>query len=138
MNVGPYLFFDDKCSDAMKFYETALGGELVMMFYKDIPGGKCPPGMENKVMHAALKKGPFVLLASDMPAEMKPIQGTNVHAIVNCDAAEDVDRFHKSLTVGGSSSQEPHEAFWGARFAVLKDRFGISWMLNFDRNVPKV
>ena len=26
-----------------------------------------------------------------------------------------------------------HNSFWGARFGMLTDRFGIRWMFNFDK-----
>jgi PhnB protein len=27
-----------------------------------------------------------------------------------------------------------HDAFWGARFGMLTDQFGINWMFSYDRN----
>ena len=44
MNVEPYLFFDGRCEEAMNFYKTALGAEIVCVNrFKDAPdSGSCP------------------------------------------------------------------------------------------------
>jgi len=69
MQVQPYLFFDGRCEEAVEFYRSALGAEVVMvMRFKDSPDppppGMVPPGPE-KVMHAALRVGDAMVLASD-------------------------------------------------------------------------
>ena len=45
MQVQPYLFFDGRCEEAVEFYRSALGAEVVMLMrYKDSPDPP-PPGM---------------------------------------------------------------------------------------------
>ncbi|MGE5171670.1 MAG: VOC family protein, partial [Rudaea sp.] len=70
MQVQPYLFFDGRCEEAIEFYRKALGAEVQMvMRYKDSPEppppGMVPPGSENKVMHASLRIGDSIVMASD-------------------------------------------------------------------------
>ena len=62
MQVQPYLFFDGRCEEAMKFYRKTLGAKVEMLMrWKDCPetcsAGSIPPGSENKVMHAAFQSG---------------------------------------------------------------------------------
>ncbi|HEY8311990.1 MAG TPA: VOC family protein, partial [Gemmatimonadaceae bacterium] len=52
---------------------------------------------------------------------------------VTCDNDEEVDTLYRPLVEGGTETMAPHDAFWGARFAMLTDRFGINWMLNHER-----
>ena len=70
MQVQPYLFFDGRCEEAIEFYRKTLGAEVgMMMRWKDspepCPEGAIPPGSENKVMHAAIKIGDALVMASD-------------------------------------------------------------------------
>ena len=59
MQVQPYLFFEGRCEEAIEFYRKALGAEVTMLMrYKDSPEpDMCPPGAEDKVMHAAFRIG---------------------------------------------------------------------------------
>ena len=70
MQVQPYQFFDGRCEEAVEFYRSALGAEVTMLMrFKDSPEphqpGMCPPGAENKVMHASFRIGDTTVLASD-------------------------------------------------------------------------
>jgi len=43
--IQPYLFFNGRCDEALEFYRSAIGVEvLVLMRFKDSPGPP-PPGM---------------------------------------------------------------------------------------------
>src|SRR5437660_9831722 len=70
MQVQPYLFFDGRCEEAIEVYGKALGAEVAtLMRFKDSPEpaqpGMCPPGSENKVMHASFRIGNTTVMASD-------------------------------------------------------------------------
>ena len=86
MNVQPYVFFDGKCEEALEFYKGAIGAKVEMvMRFSECPDksqpGSIPPGVENKVMHAAFKVGDTQILASDGHSTGKPtFQGFGAHA----------------------------------------------------------
>ena len=61
----PYL----ECETAFKFYEKALGGEIVAMLHladapPDVPR---TPETANRIIHARLKVGDRVLMGGDAP-----------------------------------------------------------------------
>ena len=75
--VQPYLFFEGRCEEALNFYRTALGAEVTMLMrFKDSPEppkpGMCPPGAEDKVMHACFSIGDSKVMASDGRCEGRP------------------------------------------------------------------
>lgn len=77
MQVQPYLFFEGRCEEALDFYRKTLGAEILMLMrYKDNPEpsveGMCPPGSEDKVMHASFRIGETTLMASDGLCNGKP------------------------------------------------------------------
>ena len=69
MQVQPYVFFNGRCEEAMKFYGEKLGAEvLFQMRFKDAPpaaGQAMPPGNEEKIMHTTFRIGSTELMGSD-------------------------------------------------------------------------
>ncbi len=131
--INPYLFFEDgRCREAMEFYKSCLGGSLEVMTFGDAPPGACgenaPTPPKDHVMHASLRTDAFALLASDSP--MGPVKGgENVTLNLECSSVAELDGVFAKLSTGGSVMAEPHDAFWGSRFAMLTDRYGFQWML---------
>src|ERR1700742_344468 len=72
--VQPYLFFEGRCEEAIEFYRAALDAEVTMLMrFKDSPDpGTYEPGSENKVLHASLRIGNTILMASDGRCGGKP------------------------------------------------------------------
>ncbi len=128
----PYLNFDGTCHEAMTFYHQCLGGELYVQTFADakVPG---PPGSESRVVHANIRKGNAVLMASDTMPGHPSSTGTNVHVNVDCESRDELDKAVAGLSQGGTITMPPGEMFWGAYFAMLTDKYGIQWMFNFDQ-----
>ena len=129
MQVQPYLFFDNRCQEAVEFYQTALGAEVTMlMHYKDAPEPP-PPGMENKVMHASFRIGDSVVMASDDCASKQTgFTGFSLSLAV-ADEAE-AARVFAALAIGGEIRMPLAKTFWSPRFGMVADRFGVLWMIN--------
>ncbi len=134
-NLNTYLTFNGNCREAMTFYGRCLGGEPRIMPFADMPGEKAP-GSENLVMHACLTMGEASLMASDtMPGQ--PVQpGGNFSINVTCDSLDEIERLFAALGEGGTVIMPLADTFWGARFGMLRDRFGIQWMVNFELPKP--
>ena len=130
MEVAPYLLFLGNCKEAFEFYEKALGGKLEMMTYGQSPeSDKMPAAMQNQVIHARLAAGASVIYGSDCPPDRytKP-QGFSV-AVGTKDPA-DTERVFNALSQGGQVHMPLQQTFWSAKFGMLQDKFGISWMVN--------
>jgi PhnB protein len=129
--ITPYLMFDGKCRDAMTFYQQVLGGSLDISTYGQADPTAAPED-KDKVIHARLESGSTLIMASDSGRGMPVKDGDDVWLSLQCGAASEVDALYAKLSAGGQTSQPPHDAFWGTRFAMLVDRFGVQWMLNSD------
>jgi PhnB protein len=129
-----YLNFDGNCKEAMEFYAKGLGGELMMMPFGDMPGGAPQPeGMKDRIMHARITKGPIpLLMASDrMPGH--PINpGNNFAVSAGCESLDEIKSLFAALGEGGEVTMPLQDQFWGAHFGMLKDKFGIHWMFNYE------
>jgi PhnB protein len=133
MQVEPYLFFDGRCEEAIEFYRANLGAELTMMVrFKDAPApqaGMVPAGSEDKVMHARLRIGNAVVLASDGRCQGKPqFQGFSLSLTAASDA--EAEKMFTSLSDGGAVQMPLTPTFFSSRFGMVADRFGVSWMVS--------
>jgi PhnB protein len=133
MVVQPYLFFGGRCEEAIELYRAALGAEVTMLMrFKDSPEppppGVVPPGSENKVMHASLRIGDTIVMASDGRCEGSPrFEGFSLSVTVP-NVAE-ADRVFAALADGGQVRMPLARTFWSPRFGMVADRFGVSWMV---------
>ena len=134
MQLNPYLSFNGQCEAAFKFYEQCLGGKIeAMMAYKGSPmEEEVPPEWRSKVMHGEFKLGDRVLMGSDCtPEQYEKPQGVSV--MLGIDDPAKAERTFHSLAENGRVTMPIQETFWAARFGMLVDQFGISWMINCDK-----
>lgn len=133
MQVQPYLFFTGSCEEAIEFYRSRLGAEVIMLMrFKDAPEphqpGMIPPGGENKVMHARLRICDTTMLVSDGRCEGKPnFQGFALSLIASSDA--EAERLFAALSDGGEVRMPLAKSFFSSLFGIVADRFGVSWMV---------
>jgi len=122
--------------EAMSFYKSVFGGEFtIFQRYKEIPGGeKMPPEDQEKMMHISLTTGKgVVIMASD---SVKPMGddlnfGNNFHICIQAETEAEVDKIFAGLSKNGNVDMPPNKTFWGAYFAMCKDKFGVQWMINY-------
>jgi PhnB protein len=132
--VNPYLNFNGTAEKAIKLYETALGAQADnVMRFGDAPNMDIPPDQKGRVMHAQLHLGSGVVMLSDtMPG--KPVTaGSNSHVCLDFDDPADMRRKFDALAAGGQVTMPLQDTFWGAKFGMLTDAFGIQWMFNCDQ-----
>ena len=127
--LNPYITFDGDCQEAMTLYADTLGGQITGMNpYSEMPDA--PAGTEGRLMHCEVKAGDVVIMACDIQPGHPLTAGNNITLNINLtDTAQQADIFAK-LSAGGKVVMPLEDTFWGARFGMLVDKFGISWMLN--------
>jgi PhnB protein len=131
-SVHPYLFFGGRCEEALEFYRTALGAEVVMLSrFKESPEPQpgLPECFEEKVMHASIRIGETMLMASDGRCEGQANYEGFSLSITVPDEAE-ATRVFAALSEGGLVTMPLAKTFWAAQFGMLQDRFGVGWMVS--------
>lgn len=137
MKIEAYLFFNGRCEEAVKFYERTLGAEVQMLMRnrespEPAPPGMLPPGGEDKVMHASLKVGDSVLMASDgYCSGVTEFKGFAL-SITAADAAAAERMFNALGADGGRVDMPLAKTFWAELFGMVTDRFGVQWMVGLD------
>ena len=130
--LTPFVRFDDgKCREAMEFYKKIFGGELTFMTLKESPMAKdFPAEKHGLIMHSELKNGKMSFSGSDMMRD-KAVIGDNVGMSLNCESEQEIRDIFAKLSVGGDVFCPLEDAFWGALFGMVTDKYGIEWMLNY-------
>jgi PhnB protein len=130
MQLHTYLNYGGNCEQAFRFYEQHLGGKITMLMrHGDQPNGPpVPPEWRRAVLHARMDLGGTELLGADIPPDrFKPIRSAYLSLTLH--TADEAERVFSVLSDGGEIFMPMEETFFATRFAMLRDRFGTSWML---------
>lgn len=120
--LTPHLAIADKRGgEAIAFYARAFGATERM---------RMPAEDGVRLMHAHLiVNGASLMLHDDFPeytgSAMAAPSGVTLHLEV-----DDADAWHaRAIAAGATSRLDPHNAFWGARYAQVADPFGHLWSI---------
>lgn len=129
----PYLMFNGDCKEAFEFYKKTFEGEIEFMgTYGDSPM-EVPDDQKDKVMHATIRIWAGPIMGSDYTKEADyTTEGStsNVHLSLNYKDADSMEEAFGKLSEGGKVTLPFGDQFWGDRFGMLTDRFGIQWMFS--------
>lgn len=131
--LNPYLNFESQSSEAMKFYQSVLGGELVMQTFAE-SGMPHSEEDKDKVIHAMLTVGDMVIMASDGGKDHPIHMGDNIHMSLVGTDEEELKRCFAKLSEGGKVDMPLEKQFWGDMYGQLTDKFGVHWMVNISQS----
>ena len=132
--INVYLTFEGNCEEAMNFYKDCLGGELLINRFEGTPAeNQCPPEMKTKIMHSSLTKDDLILMGSDALFAGDITHGTSTSLALMCSSEVEIKAFFAKLSEGGRITEPLKEQFWGAMFGMLIDKYGFTWLLNYDK-----
>lgn len=131
LQLEPYIFFYGRCEEALAFYKSVLGGTYEMQRNSDVPSAQqVAPDFRDKVMHSSFKGSGVAFMASD-GREAKPVdpEAGNISLALSATDRATGERIFNGLAEGGVVKMPLEEAFWGGRFGMIHDRFGLEWMI---------
>jgi PhnB protein len=134
MKLHIYLNFGGNCAEAFHFYEQHLGAKIgMMMTHEEAPGANnLDPEWKKAILHGRLTIGDTDVMASDVPRDrFQPMRSAYLSLGVDSDA--EAERIYRALSQGGEIFMPMQETFFASRFAQLRDRYGISWMILHER-----
>jgi len=134
--IEPYLFFSGTAEEAIDFYVSQLGAKLEMkMRFSESPDpapeGTVPAGFENKIMHASIMIGNHRIMISDgCESDGKGFHGFSLSLSFDDEATAKTT--FNALSEGGEVTMPMDKTFWSPCFGMLKDKFGVGWMVNVN------
>jgi PhnB protein len=133
--VIPHLIVNDAAA-ALEFYKHALGATETM---------RMPAQDGKRLLHAEMEvNGARIFMCDFFPEHCPAYSGQDKVAppvklggtavmmhlgVPNCDEA-----FKRAVAAGAIVAMEPWDAFWGARYAQVRDPFGHAW--SFAHQLP--
>ena len=134
MKLQTYLNYGGNCKQAFEFYEQHLGGKILMMMThgQQPNANNVSADWKDAILHARLSIGGMELLAADVPGDrFKPMR--SAYLSLSVDSIEEAERIYALLSEGGEIFMPMEETFFAHRFAMLRDKFGTSWMILDER-----
>ena len=125
----PYLHFDRVAADALGFYQTVFGGELALHTFAEF-GRTDGPG--DAIAHGILS-GPVDLYGSDAAGDDHPVQVQGLMlSLLGFGPPDVIHGWFTALSAGGEVIDPLQQRPWGAWDGMLRDRFGLTWLLGYE------
>jgi PhnB protein len=127
MRLDIYLNYRGTCEQAFRFYEQHLGGRITGIVRHGEQGDpRVGPDWKDKILHARIEIGTTVLMGADIP-HSEPMR--SAYLTLTLDSEPEAERVYGLLADGGEIFLKMEKTHFANRFAMLRDKFGSSWML---------
>jgi PhnB protein len=126
MKLELYLNFPGHCEEAFEFYGQHLGGKVTLMTAHEQIPPNFPKEWKKPILHAIMEIGGTIVRGADIP-NAEPMR--SAYLTLRLDTAEEAEEIYTVLTDGGEVFMKMERTFFANRFAMLRDKFGVSWML---------
>ncbi|HEY0306372.1 MAG TPA: VOC family protein [Longimicrobiales bacterium] len=127
MRLDIYVNYRGTCEEAFRFYEKHLGGKITgIQYHAELANPQLPADWKDKVLHARMEIGSTILMGADIP-QAEPMR--SAYLTLFLDTEQEAERVYATLIEGGEVFMKMEKMPFANRFAMLRDRFGASWML---------
>jgi PhnB protein len=127
MKLDIYVNYRGNCEQAFTFYERHLGARMSgVVRHGDMPNPNIGADWKDKVVHARIEIGGTTVMGADIP-QAEPMR--SAYLSLSVDSEADAERVYALLTEGGETFMKMEKTPFANRFAMLRDRFGTSWMI---------
>jgi PhnB protein len=121
--------FPGTAREALEFYASVFGGELVLNQYSDF--GRTD-GPAEAIAHGMLQ-GPVELFAADAGPGEASLSLQGIHfALLGTADPETLHRWFDALAVGASKIDDLQQRPWGDFDGTVTDRFGVTWLIGYQ------
>ena len=131
VTTTPHLNFRGDARAALEFYHSVFGGQLVIITNDDAQSAETRDEAEQVKFGQVLGANGFQVMAYDVPASLPYDQGErSTFVSVRGDSADEVSELWHKLVVGSTVLEELAPSFFSPAYGMVKDRFGVVWVLD--------
>ncbi|MET9211528.1 MULTISPECIES: VOC family protein [unclassified Nocardia] len=145
VNTVAHLNFHGQARAALEFYQSVFGGQLTVATYGDFGMPAALPDATKVIFGQIVADTGFRVMAYDVPGTDAPValdqpttrreNGTTLTTepfflSVRGDTVEEVGALWERLADGASVIEDFGPAQWAPGFGMLRDRFGVTWILD--------
>ena len=126
-----HLNFRGHARAALEFYQSMFGGDRMVISYRDAGSVQDPAEADQVMWGQVATESGFCVMAYDVPSRMSWNPGEIPFFVsVRGDAAEEIAGYWEKLREGATIVQPLAPSTWSPLYGMLKDRFGVTWVLD--------
>ncbi|WP_026486906.1 VOC family protein [Caldanaerobius polysaccharolyticus] len=127
-NIIPEIYVEN-CKEAIEYYKDVFGGEAKNVQLAD--GMEMFKGYEGKIIHAEnhINQNCVIYLVDKFDDKT---QANSINLVLEMDSEDEIRRLYNRLSQDGTVKFELQKTFWGAYHAIITDKFGVTWALNYS------
>lgn len=132
--LSTFILFNGDCKQAMEFYKSCFGGELVQTSVGQSPMKNAfPEIMHGKIVNARLSAKNMDISASDwLRPTQTPVKGNMVCLYLSRGTPAHLKNLFDKLS-DGADITDPLKAEPFGVYGALNDKFGVRWMFYTDQ-----
>lgn len=128
-----HVNFRGNARAALSFYQSVFGGDLAVVTYKDANTVGAPDEADQVMWGQVAAENGFRIMAYDVPARLSWNAGEIPFFVsVRGDTADELTGYWQKLAAGATILQPIGPAAWSPLYGMLKDSFGITWVLDME------
>ncbi|MDR1026858.1 MAG: VOC family protein [Rickettsiales bacterium] len=124
-------FNDGKARAAADFYAGVFHSSVEnVMLFGDAPADPKYPIKESergRLMYASVKIADKKIMFMDMSSDFPAKTGDNITPVISVADHAEIDRLARELGDGGATIMSPQKTFFSQYYAMVSDKFGITW-----------
>jgi PhnB protein len=130
--LNPYLNFNGNARQALEFYASVFGGELVLNTFAQY--GAASSADADRTMHGMLETDAgYTIMAADVTSDMEYHPPAGFSMSLSGDDADPLRSYFDQLSASGTVTMPLQKQVWGDEFGMCVDGFGVSWLVNISQ-----
>lgn len=126
-----HLNFRGQARQALEFYQSVFGGQITLVSYQDVGNVQHPSDADQVMWGQVSADNGFRVMAYDVPAGKPWNAGENAFFVsLRGETAAEITAHWEKLSAGATIVQALAPAQWTPLYGMLKDRFGVVWVLD--------
>lgn len=131
VTTTPHLNFRGDARAALEFYHSVFGGQLVIITNADAHSAETPDEAQEVKFGQVVGEQGFQVMAYDVPRTLLYDQGERASFVsVRGGSADEITELWHKLVVGSTVLEELAPSFFSPAYGMVKDRFGVVWVLD--------
>lgn len=128
-----HLNFRGDARAALTFYQAVFGVDLMAITYADAHAVADPAEADQIIWGQVASKDGFHIMAYDVPSATGWVPGTIPFFVsVRGDDADQLTSYWDKLSQGATIVQQLGPSGFSPLYGMIKDRFGITWVLDLQ------
>ncbi len=127
----PHLNFRGAAREALEFYHSVFGGDLLIVSNQDVGSVERPEEAQQVKFGQVIAESGFRIMAYDVPSSLAYDRGNrSVFVSVRGDSVEEITELWTRLVEGATVIEPLAPSLFAAAYGMAEDSYGVTWVLD--------